>query len=415
MNRTEPSDYINGIIRIKGMTNFTSSSRKKTIGSSEIGELLQCKVIPKLQRKDKESNTYPDRIPKTLLKNKLCKPFVSWPTTFGNIYEDTTQRIFQMLFNCEVLNPSVSIKSPIIGPYNSCSADGIATIMLPKKFIEDAFNKSQRLYEPLFTNYKIKFPFIIDNNLFEYWKVDEEQVTIDVLCEFKSTFSRELSDMSPKYVCQVLSGMDVLNLKHGILTETDIKPCYEHQFAFNKQITSKCMQMEWGKKNPIALGCKIFMSLNDNVDFSELQNNFLDYDSPKYRFMQDLKVGIDYKTFDLPIFIKKDNGFQISGFWCDCEEASLFLKYIENRYDTETLEFSMDYFQEITDLYYGLIDEIMCKEDVICHQLWKLMDVRSSYYPKMSGFCNYLKDYSKKVIEFIETNPTVDDIKTFTF
>jgi len=346
---------------------------------------------------------------KRILENKLGLgynlegvPAIGW----GNMHENTTRKISELLLNCTIREANGSIKHK--NGVNAYSPDGIGVVRLSKKsckYIKDKIHLRTKITRNLksFISYLAIHPSEI---------IDKDGPEIICLFEFKTPYTRKIENVfkDNNYSRQILVGLDTIDIcMLGIFVECDIKECLPDQLWFNKEYTHPGNSNSFYSSPPSIIGCSFLYPISDVAEIIDSCNNYI---------YQDIIDGVrvvpekDFTLITGPIFIKEKLNEVSSKIILD---EFGFIKSCKFLNEPEIAEIEtliklvniVDINQEVILSFYEQITEII-SPFVIGFEYWKLMKYQFFLFPKIPGIVDLWEDECRELIDFIEQNKDLE-------
>jgi len=335
---------------------------------------------------------------KQVLKNKLGLgynlagvPAIGW----GNMHENTTRKISELLLNCTIREANGSIKHK--NGINAYSPDGIGVVRLSKKSCKYIV---ERTGMHITRNLK---SFISYLSIHPSEIIDKYGPEVICLFEFKTPYTRKLKNVFDKneYSRQILVGLDTIDISIlGIFVECDIKECLPDQLWFNKEYNHNGNSNSFYPEPPNIIGCSFLYPISDIAEMIDSCNNYLYGD-----IVDNIRVipEEDFTLITGPIFVKENNSISLNefGFIESCKflddpmiaEIKTLIRLIK------LLKINQDIILE----FYEQLTEII-SEYIIGFEYWKLMKSQFFLFPKIPGIVDLWKEECKELIDFVNVN-----------
>tara|TARA_B100001179_G_scaffold231323_1_gene220944 strand:+ start:634 stop:1773 length:1140 start_codon:yes stop_codon:yes gene_type:complete len=306
-----------------------------------------------------------------LVKNKIfpCSLNHVQAIQWGNIMEDTTKYLCELFLDVKINDCPGSIKS--LDKVVTCSPDGLAVCSFPHQLsmliLHNIIHKPE--YREIKKRYR-GYSKIEDGEF-----VKNEILTFTVLFEFKTPFSRKLTDeiSSEDYSRQVLMGLDCLICSDvGIFYEADIKSCNLEDLWFSETY--------YGCENK-AIGIKYFIMLSENnAEMTQISRNSLS---------QLGELGKDYITAESPIFKKLNGKIKLKyNYTCAVPELEELIDFEITR--ESVLEF------------YNKFNKIMHARGAVYFMPWVLNQDQMFMFPKHENLGKRWIDECREVLQIVD-------------
>jgi len=330
-----------------------------------------------------------------VMKKTFSKHINTVPTSFGNIFEMSTQHICEILLNCEVCEMPASYKNHD-DPYNSASLDGMGLVSIGPRTLKMIVNNfcAKKLDKKKLRRACLHIP------------ISETDIGTGSLCkvpvlfEFKTPFSRKINGkICPDYRFQVMSGLHMFPIcKLGIFFEAEIKCCLEEHLWFNNlHYTDDFYVSESVEKN-IFFICMKFLFSTENYKSSK---PFYHHNVVRKCTNPDwirLNFYEDYYAVDGPIFRKNNNIIEI-----------IHSTEMLNIYNYKPMLPNVLNQENILKFYMELGSSLCSFTTCFAYIPWKVINYNFAIFNPYPGFCDLWKDEVKSVIECVRIARKIPD------